>query len=390
MMSTSNPVLSEDTLRRCAERAASYDRDNRFFAEDYEELSSLGYLTIPVPQELGGRGLSLAEVCREQQHLAYFAPATALAINMHLYWTGVAADLWRAGDRSLEWLLQEAIAGEVFAAGHAEAGNDIPNLYSTAQAQRVEGGYRFTGHKMFGSLTPVWTRLGLHACDASDSRGSHIVHAFLPRGTEGVEIRETWDTLGMRATRSDDTELRNAFVPDRYIARVIPEGVVEEFGLSVFAWALLGFASVYYGIALRAKDLIVDALKKRSSVAMTRPLIYHPEVQHGIAEIVIKIEAMGPHLEKIARDWSDRVDHGGEWPAKIVAAKYHCVEAAWQVVDRAMDLSGGAGMFKRNPLERLFRDARCGRFHPANAALVHEIVGKTALGIDFGERPRWG
>jgi hypothetical protein len=55
-----------------------------------------------------------------------------------------------------------------------------------------------------------------------------------------------------------------------------------------------------------------------------------------------------------------------------------------------MDLSGGAGMYKRNPLERLFRDARCGRFQPANAALVHEIVGKTALGIDFGERPRWG
>ena len=82
---------------------------------------------------------------------------------MHLYWTGVAADLRRGGDASLEWLLREAAAGEVFAAGHGEAGNDLPLLLSTARAERVDGGYRFWGRKQFGSLTPVWTRLGVHA-----------------------------------------------------------------------------------------------------------------------------------------------------------------------------------------------------------------------------------
>ena len=87
----------------------------------------------------------LAEVCREQRRLAYRAPATALAVNMHLYWIGVAADLWRSGDTSLEWLLREAAAGEIFAAGHAESGNDIPVLLSTSKAERVDGGYSFTG-----------------------------------------------------------------------------------------------------------------------------------------------------------------------------------------------------------------------------------------------------
>ena len=75
---------------------------------------------------------------REQRRLAYRAPATALAINMHLYWVGVAADLWRIGDTSLEWMLREAMAGEVFAAGHAERGNDLPVLLSTSKAERVE------------------------------------------------------------------------------------------------------------------------------------------------------------------------------------------------------------------------------------------------------------
>src|SRR2546428_11537625 len=117
---------------------------------------------------------------------------------MHNYWVGDAADCWRSGDKSLEWILREAAAGEVFAAGHAETGNDIPGLLSTTKAERVDGGYRFTGRKSFGSLTPVWTRLGLHGMDMSDSSGPRIVHAFMPRGTPGATIKETWDVLGMR------------------------------------------------------------------------------------------------------------------------------------------------------------------------------------------------
>ena len=156
-------------------------------------------------------------MCREQARLAYAAPATALAVNMHVYWTGVAADLHRAGDHSLDWLLKEAAAGEVFAAGHGERGNDLPVLASSSTAERVDGGYRFNGHKIFGSLTPVWTRLGIHAMDLSDPTRPMVVHAFMPRDTAGYQIVETWDTLGMRATRSDDTILRGAVVPDRYI-----------------------------------------------------------------------------------------------------------------------------------------------------------------------------
>jgi alkylation response protein AidB-like acyl-CoA dehydrogenase len=106
--------------------------------------------------------------------------------------------------------------------------------------------------------------------------------------------------------------------------------------------------------------------------------------------MTLEIESMRPHIDRIADDWSTGVNHGGEWPAKIVAAKYHCVEGAKKVVDLAMDVSGGAGMFKSSELERLYRDVRCGGFHPANSALVHEIVGKTTLGVLGEDGPRWG
>jgi alkylation response protein AidB-like acyl-CoA dehydrogenase len=383
-------ILPTEMLERFAQRAAVYDRENRFFAEDFEELRKSGYLTINVPRELGGAGLNLAETCRQQRRLGYYAPATALGVNMHQYWVGVAADLWRAGDKSLEWMLREAIAGEVFAAGHSERGNDLPVLLSTTKAEKVPGGFRFTGHKMFGSLAPVWTRYGLHACWEDAEGGPKIVHAFMPRDAKGYRIVETWDTLGMRATRSDDVALEGAFVPDKYIGRMLPAGGADTYIVAMFAWALLGFGNIYYAMAQRACDIALPAVRKKTSLAVSRSMACHPEVQHAVADMMLALDPVGPHLEQVAQDWSNGVDHGAAWPAKIVSVKHHAVEACWRIVDLAMEISGGAGMFRGTELERLFRDARCGRFHPANSGLVHEIVAKAALGIDLGEQPRWG
>ena len=389
-MISMDTLLSNDLMQAFAKRVGSYDRENRFFKEDFEDLRKAGYLTMNIPKEFGGQGLSLAEVCKRQRRLAYHAPATALGVNMHVYWIGVAADLWRAGDKSLEWILKEAAAGEVFAAGHAERGNDLPLLLSTAKAERVEGGFKLTGHKMFGSLAPVWTRYGVHALWADADGGPKIVHVFMPRSTKDYRIVETWDTLGMRGTRSDDVILEGAFIPDKYVARILPAGGADAFIVAVFAWALMGFANVYYGVAQRAFDLAVERVKTKKSMAVTRTMAYHPEVQHAVAEMGLCLDTIGPHLDHVAKEWSDGVDHGATWPSRIVSAKHHSVEACWKIVDLAMEVSGGSGMFKTDELERLFRDARCGRFHPANSMLVHEIVAKTALGIDLGEQPRWG
>ena len=383
-------VLTNDLLQAFSKRVGTYDRDNRFFKEDFEDLRKAGYLTMNIPKEFGGQGLTLADVCKRQRRLAYHAPATALGINMHVYWVGVAADLWRAGDKSLEWILKEAAAGEVFAAGHAERGNDLPLLLSTAKAERVTGGFKLSGHKMFGSLAPVWTRYGVHALWADAEGGPKIVHVFMPRSTKDYRIVETWDTLGMRGTRSDDVVLEGAFVPDKYVARILPAGSADAFIVTVFAWALMGFANVYYGVARRAFDLAIERVKTKKSLAVSRTMAYHPEVQHAVAEMGLSLDTIGPHLDHVAKEWSDGVDHGAAWPSKIVSAKHHAVEACWKIVDLAMEVSGGSGMFKTDELERLFRDARCGRFHPANSMLVHEIVAKTALGIDLGEQPRWG
>jgi alkylation response protein AidB-like acyl-CoA dehydrogenase len=299
-------VLTEELIARCGERAATYDRENRFFTEDFEELKATGYLRMPIPREFGGLGMSLAEVCREQRRLAYRAPATALATNMHLYWMGVAADLYRLGDTSLTWMLEDGANGEVFAAGHGEPGNDLPVLYSTAKAERADGGYRITGRKSFGSLSPVWTRLGLHAMDTSDPENPKIVHAFMPRETDGYRIEDVWDTVGMRATTSNDTVLEGAFVPDRYIGRVVPPDFAgaDLFILAIFVWAEPTFGSIYLGLAQRALDLAVTSVQNKTSVAgLSRTMAYHPEVQHNVAEMVLALDAATAQIERIADDW---------------------------------------------------------------------------------------
>ena len=391
MAVTSGSVLSDSLLQACRQRAAGYDRDNKFCQEDFDELKAAGYLKLTVPPEFGGQGYTLNQYGREVRRLANYAPATALCINMHHYWVGTAADSWRAGDKSVGFILAEAGQGEVFAAGHAESGNETSITMSLTKAEKVPGGYKFTGRKSFGSLTPVWTRLGLHGVDASDPQNPKIVHGFLPRDTPGVTIKETWDVMGMRATRSDDTVLEGAFVPDKYIARVVPAGLAgaDYFVLSIFAWALGGFGNVYYGLAQRMTELAIEQVKSKGSLALTRSMAHHPHVQTGIADMVMGLEAIGGHIESVTQDWSNGVQHP-DWPIKIVAAKYNAVETAWKIADRALEVSGGFGMFKKSEMERLFRDARAGRFHPANSSLAHELIGKLALGVNPDDPQRWG
>jgi alkylation response protein AidB-like acyl-CoA dehydrogenase len=384
--------LTDEMLQRFDERAPVYDRENRFFTEDWDDLRASGYLAGPLPADLGGGGLTLSDVNRNQRRLAYHAPATALAVNMHLYWVGLAADLRKLDAPGGEWILAAAANGEILAAGHGEAGNDLPVLMSSAKAERADGGWEITAHKIFGSLSPVWTYLGVHALDTTDPAQPQVVHGFLQREAPRYRIEETWDVLGMRATASQDTLLDRAFIPDEDVVMVCPAGFAGAgpFQVALFAWALLGFGAVYLGLAKRAFDEVVAQLPNRTSVALTRSMAHHPEVQHMVAEMRIALETAEAFLDKTCDDWSNGVDHGGDWPVKIVACKHEVVSRAWQVIDTALDVSGGAGIFKRNRLEQIVRDGRLGRIHPANPMLTHELIGKLSLGINPDEQPRWG
>ena len=170
----------------------------------------------------------------------------------------------------------------------------------------------------------------------------------------------------------------------------IDSRVSGPFHVALFAWALLGFAGVYLGLAKRAYDEMVAQVSRRTSMTMTRSMAHHPEVQHRVAEMRITLEAAEAYLDRTCDDWSAGVDHGALWPLKTISTKHDVVTRAWSVVDTAFDVVGGAGIFKHNRLEQLVRDGHLGRIHPANPMLTHELVGKMSLGVDPDEQPRWG
>ena len=378
------PVLSEAVLERIGARAADYDRENRFFDEDLEDLRRADYLKLWVPRELGGLGHRLPQVVREQTRLAYHAPATALAINMHLYWSGTAAHLNRLGDHSTDWILDEVAAGKIFAAGHGEPNNDLGLAGSTVRAEPLEGGaYRFTGRKVFTSLAPVWDWLGVHGLDDSDPANPRIVHAFIRRSDPGHRTEPTWEAAGVRATRSDDTVLEGAVAAAPQVSRVLPAGPPDDpFVDGIFGAAILPIAAVYYGIAQRAFDLAIEAARKRESAVLGgKSLAHHPIAQLNVSRAAIELDSIGALLERTAHDWAQGVDHGPLWPAKLLAAKQHAVDGARRVVDLATDVVGAGSLLRRNALERLVRDVRSGPFHPPNTVATHDVIGKSYLGV---------
>jgi len=378
------PVLSESILARIASRAATYDRENRFFHEDLEDLRQADYLRIWVPEARGGLGYSLPEVLREQSRLAYHGPATALAINMHLYWSGTATYLWQRGDHTTDWIFDEILAGKIFAAGHGEPGNDLGLAHSFTEAEPLPGGaYRFKGRKLFTSLAPVWDWLGVHAQDNTNPARPKVVHAFIRRSDSGHRTEQTWDALGVRATQSHDTVLDGAVAEPPYVSRVLPAGPPQDpFVDGIFGAALLPIAAVYHGIAQRAFDLAVHSAQSRTSAALAgKTYAHHPAVQTLIAKAAIELDSIWALLDRVAHEWAGGIDHGPLWPAKLLAAKQHAVDGARRVVDLATDVAGASSLSRRNELERLVRDVRSGPYHPPNALATHDLIGKSHLGV---------
>lgn len=373
--------LPDDLLARIRERAVVHDRENTFPHDDLDELRAAGYLGILVPEELGGAGLSLAAASVLQQRLAGAAPATALAINMHLVWTGVAKVLRDRGIDDLEFVQRGAGAGEVFAFGISEAGNDLVLFGSDTEARPDgSGGYTFTGTKIFTSLSPAWTHLGVHGLDTTSADAPQMVFAFLER-SDAIVTRDDWDTLGMRGTQSRTTELRDAPAPaERVVRRIDPGPQPDPLVFGIFAVFEILLASVYTGIARRALDLSVEAARARRSKKTGTTYANDPDIRWRVAEMALAYEALPPQLSTLSDDVDGLVDHGARWFSLLAGVKHRAVTMAKTVVDEAILVGGGSAYFSRNELSRLYRDVLAGMFHPSDPESAHSTAASAWLG----------
>ncbi len=381
-MKNIDQVLGTDMLERFRSRAGTYDLQNTFCTEDFAELTEAGYLKAMLPASRGGLGWGMETMTAAQRRLGAYAPATALAVNMHLVWSGVASLLAARGDDRLEMVLEWVEAGEVMAFGVSEAGNDEVLFDSVTRAvPAADGSYAFTGIKVFTSLAPVWTRLGIFGKDESTDAGQ-LVHGFLARDAGGIEIPQNWNTLGMRATQSNTTILTDAPVPAENIHTKLPVGPVPDllvFG--IFASFLALTASVYVGLAERGMELSATIPAKRTSLKNGgRAYDQDPDIRWQVANAGMEILKLDAMLRLTTRDLDDLVDHGGSWFPRLVTLRTQAGDAARSCIDIAAKVSGGGQYFRGSEIERLYRDALASLYHPSDAESAHSTVASWLLG----------
>lgn len=393
-MTVDATALLPDALRDAfRERAAVHDRENTFPRDDLEELRERGYLRLLVPRELGGLGASLLEASRIQRRLAGAAPATALAMNMHLVITGAALHAHRLGAEHVEPLLAHALDGRLLAFGISEPGNEAMLFDSrTSATSDGEGGYLLEGTKIFTSLAPVWDRLVVHARIPGDDLELPLVFGSIER-TAAVETLEDWDTHGMRATQSRTTRLHAArLAADDVITRTPVGPNTDPFVMGIFGAFELLLASVYTGLAERALEVGRQIALRRRSI--TRGIVHadDPDVRRRLAAAAIALDGSVLQIEKLLADLDalgtgeggpGTVVHGPRWFLQLSGVKHRAIEAAIGAVDQVLRASGGAHFSRTSELERLSRDVRAGLYHPSDEESVHASYAKALLG-DIG------
>jgi alkylation response protein AidB-like acyl-CoA dehydrogenase len=377
-----------------APRAADYDRDARFPFENYEDLRQAGLLKICVPKDLGGLGADFATYVMVAAEIGRHCGATALSWNMHVsscMWSGFIAD---ALDMTPEQRADHAanrrihhgnivdkglVYSQPFSEGGAAAAGKAP--WGTL-ARPVDGGYIVSGKKIFASLAGAADFYGvLCTLDKPGATQRDSLYLAVPATADGVSVVGDWDPLGMRGTVSRTLLLHDVFVP--HTARLMPEGLYWQ-AAARFPHMFATLSPTYMGIAQAAYDFTVAYL--RAEVPGMPPVKrrMYPTKQIAVADMRIKLEQTRALFLQNARDAC--VDPDKDTRMRLYAAHYTIMENANALAALAIRTCGGQSMLKSLPLERLYRDSRCGSLMlPWTAELCVDRLGRECL-YESGER----
>ena len=372
-----------------AARASGYDVDARFPLENYTDLHAAGLLAICVPAAYGGLGATYRAYALTAAEVGRYCGATALTWNMHVcscLWTGDLADKidMQADERAAhdarrtKHYARIVEEGAVYSQPFSEGGSAAARVPFATAARRENDGWRINGRKIFASLSDHADYYGI-LCTEEDADGSlsrrNTLYIAVPAVAEGVSVVGDWDPLGMRGTVSRTLLLDEVFVPQD--EALMPAGVYYQ---AAVRWPhmFLTLTPTYVGIAQAAVDFTVRYLRgevpgqkgdKRRSSAVK---------QGNMAQMQIMLEqTKALWLQAISEA---RVDPTREQVLRAYAAQYTVMENANELCQLAIRTCGGQSMLKDLPLERLYRDSRCGSLMlPWTADICLERIGHDAL-----------
>jgi alkylation response protein AidB-like acyl-CoA dehydrogenase len=373
---------------RFAPRAAAHDRDASFPLENYADLREAGLLGLCVDKAHGGHGADFATFGFVAAEIGRHCGATALSYSMHVsasMWSGFIADALemsaeqRADHEHNRALHSEGIVrhgrihSQSFSEGGAAAAGKAP--FGTL-AHRVDGGYIVNGRKIFASIAGAADFYGvLCTLDKASASPRDSIYLAVPAGATGVQVVGEWDPLGMRATVSRTLLFKDVFVPDT--ARLLPEGLYHQ-AAARFPHMFATLSPTYLGIAQAAYDFTVQYL--RAEVPGMPPVQrrMYPTKQIAVAQMRVTLEQTRALFLQNAAD--ARVDPDKDTRMRLYAAHYTIMENSNALCTLAIRTCGGQSMLKALPLERLYRDSRCGSLMlPWTAELCLDRLGRECL-----------
>jgi alkylation response protein AidB-like acyl-CoA dehydrogenase len=371
-----------------ADRAAGYDREATFPFENYADLRAADLLGLCVPERFGGRGADFKTYSLVSATLGKYCGATALTFNMHacsMLWPGVLTDdldltpeeqAEHERHRQIHFarvVNEGAIYAQPFSEGSAAAAGGAP--FGTLAA-KVEGGWRINGKKIFASLSGAANYYGMLCTeDRPDRTTRDTLYLAVPADSPGLEITGDWDPLGMRGTVSRNLVFKDVFVSDD--AAMMPRGVYFQ-AASRWPHMFTTLSPTYMGIAIAAYAFTVRYL--RGEVPGMPPVKrrMYPTKQIAVAEMHIKLEQTRALFLRMLDD--ARVDPSKDARLRAYATQFTVMENANDLCRLAIRTCGGQSMLKSLPLERLYRDSRCGALMlPWTAELCLDRIGREAL-----------
>ena len=357
-------------------RAADYDRTAEFPVANYDRMRETGYLRAAVPEELGGMGADLQTLTRAQEELARGCASTALAVNMHEYQVGVFADAFRKGMPTEALLRRVATEGIVLASIAAEglvAGEWSP----PTTAEKRNGDYVLNGRGHFCSQAPGMT---LVRANAHDTETNEFLVFSLASNLEGLQVVETWDTTGMRATASHDVVLKDVTVPEGSVAARFPAGEPMRLPpfINVARWFMPMVASVYLGLAEEAREEAMKAIGKGINSNSRTDALTDMLIGQMDAEILTARSVRDYTTTLHASDAVLAPELAQQTLAQAILCKDVATRACIAAVEKAVEIAGGRSFFRKSPLERLARDVRAARVHPPSAPISFQIAGQRA------------
>jgi alkylation response protein AidB-like acyl-CoA dehydrogenase len=371
-----------------APRAEKFDREASFPFENYADMRNAGLLGLCVPKSHGGMGADFETYCLAAAEMGRWCGATALTFNMHAcsaLWTGPLADdleMERAERDELEKLRaghykrivdKGAIYAQPFSEGSAAAAGKIP--FGTL-ASKTDGGWLVSGKKIFASLSGAADYYGVLCTeDRPDKSRRDTLYMAIPKDAPGVSIVGDWDPLGMRGTVSRTLVMKDVFVTDE--AQLLPRGLYFK---AAMAWPhmFMTLSPTYMGIAQAAYDFTIQYLRGETPGQPPVKRRMYPTKQIAVAEMYIKLQQTRALFERTIHEAKANPSKGERLNA--YAAQYTIMENANDLCRLAIRTCGGQSMLKSLPLERLYRDSRCGSLMlPWTAELCLDRLGREAL-----------